>query len=70
MPGVIHQSRIAIEIVVESAALYSISALVFTPMIADVSLNTPVKTYYVYVDVFFVYMAVESHPSYICVLLS
>ena len=62
MPGVIHQSRIAIEIVVESAALYSISALIFTPMIADVSLNTPVMTYYLYADVFFGYMAVSLIP--------
>ena len=61
MPGVIHQSRTAIEIVVESAALYSISALVFTPMIA--SSATASATYVLYADTFFAYMAVESHHT-------
>jgi hypothetical protein len=35
MPGASRQPRIAMEIIVESAALYSISALVYTPMIFD-----------------------------------
>jgi hypothetical protein len=59
MPGASRQPQlgIAVEIIVESAALYSISAIVYTPMIADSTL-----TYNLYGDLFFAHMAVESHP--------
>ena len=66
MPGASHQPRIAMEIVVESAALYSISALVFTPMIT--SSNGLIATYSLYPDLFFAYMAVASHLSCLPVL--
>jgi hypothetical protein len=62
MPGASHQPRIALEIVVESAALYFISALVFTPMVS--SFDAPSGTYHIYPELFFAYMAVEYHPSY------
>jgi hypothetical protein len=65
MPGASRQPRIAMEIVVESALLYSISALVYTPMISTlVTYTTASATYYLYVEVFFAYMAVKSHLSY------
>jgi hypothetical protein len=60
MPGASRQSRVAMEIIIESAALYSISALVYTPMLS--SFNAPNATYYLYSELFFSYMAVESHP--------
>jgi hypothetical protein len=62
MPGASHQPQIAMEIIVESAALYSISALVYTPMIFDGSIGEATGTYVYYAEVFFAYMAVESHP--------
>jgi hypothetical protein len=62
MPGASRQPQIAMEIIVESAALYSISALVYTPMIFDESMNATNETYVYYAEVFFAYMAVESHP--------
>ena len=67
MPGASHQPRIAMEIIVESAALYSISALVFTPMIT--SFNGPSETYILYPELFFAYMAVTSHLSCLPVLI-
>jgi hypothetical protein len=63
MPGASRQPRIAMEIIVESAVLYSISALVYTSMLAEASLFTPVTTYIQYADLFFAYMAVECHLS-------
>jgi hypothetical protein len=70
MPGASRQPRIAMEIIVESAALYSISALVYTPMLVNVSLNEFASTYYQYADAFFASMAVEFHSSYLPVLSS
>jgi hypothetical protein len=65
MPGASHQPRIILEIVVESAALYSISALAFTPTIALFDAPTSRSgTYHLYPELFFAYMAVEYHPSY------
>jgi hypothetical protein len=58
LPGTSHQPRIAMEIIVESAALYSISAIVYTPMIG----NSAAATYAMYAEIFFAYVAVESHP--------
>jgi hypothetical protein len=52
------------EIIVESAALYAISALVYTPMLADSSPDASVATYYLYAEMLFAYMAVECHLSY------
>jgi hypothetical protein len=63
MPGASRQPRIAMEIIVESAALYSISALVYTLMLANLSLNISVGTYIDYADMLFAYMAVESNPA-------
>jgi hypothetical protein len=60
MPGATDQPRIAMEIIVESALLYSISALVYTPMVAYWSLTTAPAVYSQYAELFFVYMAVES----------
>ena len=67
MPGASRQPQIAMEIIVESAALYSISALVFTPMTA--SFNGPTATYYLYAESFFAYMAVASYLSYHPILI-
>ena len=68
MPGASYKPRIAMEIIVESAVLYSISALAYLSIISSTSLN--VETYALYADIFFAYMAVESHPSYLSVLIS
>jgi hypothetical protein len=73
MPGASRQPQIAMEIIVESATLYSISALVYTSMLAHLSFTSPEtlsETYYLYADLFFVYMTVESHPSHLAVLIS
>jgi hypothetical protein len=70
MPGASRQPWIIMEIIVESAALYSISALVYTPMLADLSLTASLQTYYLYADIFFAYMAVEFHPSSFSILIS
>ena len=59
LPGTSRRPRIAMEIIVESALLYSISALVYTPMLADSSPDASVATYYLYAQLFFAYMAVE-----------
>jgi hypothetical protein len=62
MPGTSGQLHTATEIIVESAALYSISALVYTPMLTNIEASV---TYGLYADIFFAYMAVESHhPSF------
>jgi hypothetical protein len=64
MPGASRQPRIAMEIVVESAALYSISGLVFTSILPVIKMVTSVgATYDLYAEIFFAYMAVASHPS-------
>ena len=68
MPGASRQPRVAMEIVVESAALYSISALVFTPMSTSAA-NGPTATYGLYAESFFAYMAVASHLSCLPVLI-
>ena len=74
MPGVSRQPSIAMEVVVESAALYSISALVYTPMLIHLSSSqlplAPTATYFEYADIFFTYMTVESHHSYLPVPIS
>jgi hypothetical protein len=62
MPGASRQPQVALEIIVESAALYSISALVYTLMIFPGSIGVTTATYVYYAEVFFAYMAVESHP--------
>jgi hypothetical protein len=63
MPGASRQPQIAMEIIVESAILYSISALVYTPMISP--FTAPSVTYELYAQLFFAYMAVESHLPYL-----
>ena len=74
MPGVSRQPSTAMEVVVESAALYSISALVYTPMLIHLSLShlplAPTATYFEYADIFFTYMTVESHHTYLLVHIS
>ena len=71
MPGATRQPRVAMKIIVESAALYSISALVYTPMLfATVTTIAPVDTYGLYADLFFTYMAVESYLSCLPILFS
>jgi hypothetical protein len=59
MPGASHQPIVAMEIIVESALLYSISALVYIAIIP----NASAPAYYTYALLFFAYMAVESHHS-------
>ena len=64
MPGASHQPQIAMEIIVESAIPYSISALVYTSFLSSVPAFTATNAIYVlYADIFFAYMAVASHPS-------
>ena len=70
MPGASRQPRIAMEIIVESAALYSISALVYTSILSSVTTFISASdTYGQYAGLFFAYMAVESHPSCLPVLV-
>jgi energy-converting hydrogenase Eha subunit G len=70
IPRASHQTRIAMEIIIESATLYSISALVYTSMLSGITAHTPASaTYQIYADIFFAYMAVESHPSSLSVLI-
>jgi hypothetical protein len=56
IPGTKRKARAGVEIIVESAALYSVSALVYIPMIGPG--NQKVGTYIQYADVFFATMAV------------
>ena len=74
MQGVHHQPSIAMEVIVESAALYPISALVYTPMLIHLSSSqlplAPTATYFEYADIFFTYMTVESHHTYLLVHIS
>jgi hypothetical protein len=58
-PGTQRTLHKAMEIIIESAALYSISALVYIPMIARTDPNFLV--YLEYADVFFANMAVRAH---------
>ena len=67
VPGTSCQLRIAMEIIIESALLYSISALVYTSRLA--SETTVTSAYNVYADLFFGHMAVMSHPSFLPVLV-
>jgi hypothetical protein len=66
MPGASRQPRIglALEIIVESAALYSISALVYIPMLGFLERMSAV-TYYHYPQIFFDYMAACSYYLYV-----
>ena len=69
MPGASRQPRTAMEIIVESASLYSISALVYTSILSfDTTFTSPSDTYQLYADVFFAHMAVASHPSCLLIL--
>jgi hypothetical protein len=61
MPGASRQPKTAMEIVVESAVLYSLSASVYILVVAFAKASA--LTYQIYVQLFFDYMAVESHPS-------
>jgi hypothetical protein len=56
MEGLSSQPRIAVEILVESAALYSIAAIVYIPMIGPNNANS--ATYTQYAEMFFGNMAV------------
>jgi hypothetical protein len=70
MPGASCQPRIAMEIIVESAVLYSISASVYTAILSSTTtVTSPGSTYALYADLFFAYMAVASHLSRIPVLI-
>jgi hypothetical protein len=70
MPGASRQLRIAMEIIVESAVLYSISALVYTAIISsEPTLASDTETYAQYIDLFFAYMAVASHSPYFLFLV-
>jgi hypothetical protein len=57
MEGVGSQPRIAVEILVESAALYFIAAIVYIPMIGPNNANP--ATYTQYAEIFFANMAVR-----------
>jgi hypothetical protein len=70
MPGASHKLWIAMEIMIESALLYSISALVLIPMGALLAGTESVVTYYEYAQVVFIYMAVESRYSFFPLLSS
>jgi hypothetical protein len=58
------------EVIIESATLYSISALVLTPMFANPSYTAPNQTYYLYAELFFIYTAVKPRSSYLPILIS
>ena len=66
MPGASRQPRIVMEIIIESAVLYSIAALAYTATLSSLVTSTTASvTYALYAEVFFGYMAVESHPSFL-----
>ena len=70
MPGASRQPRTAMEIIVESAVLYSISALVYTSMLSSITTTaTACLPHELYAATFFAYMAVASHPSCFRVLV-
>jgi hypothetical protein len=60
-PGASKEHHTAVAIVVESAALYSASALVYIPMVLHLSSiqSTEGETYYLYGQLFFTHMAVR-----------
>jgi hypothetical protein len=60
MPGASKKSRLAAEMIAESAALYTISALIYIGMIPSACFD-----YTPYASIFFIYMAVCS-PSHSC----
>jgi hypothetical protein len=62
MPGTTPQPRKAMEIIVESAALYSISALVYIPMIASTTGISINLTYHLYAELVWTYMGVGLSP--------
>jgi NO-binding membrane sensor protein with MHYT domain len=65
IPGTSRQPQIAMEIIVESAVLYSISTLVYTSMLSSImtSKSLTSATHNQYAELFFTYMAVASHSS-------
>jgi energy-converting hydrogenase Eha subunit G len=64
MPGASRQPQIAMEIIVESAVLYAVSALVYTSILSSLHGGTVISAAYIdYAEVFFAYMAVEYHSS-------
>jgi hypothetical protein len=69
MSGTSRRLRIAMEIIVESAVLYLISALVYTLMLSSIPTFAASPTYYAYADILFAYMTVASHPSCLPVLV-
>jgi hypothetical protein len=69
MPGASRQPQIAMEIIVESAVLYSISALVYTAILAKTTATSASDTYVFYADIFFAHMAVASYSSWIPILI-
>jgi hypothetical protein len=59
------------EIIVESAAPYAISALVYISILSYApDISVAAYSSFLYVNVFFAYMAVESHPSSLAVSIS
>jgi hypothetical protein len=70
MQGTSRKPRLAMEIIVESAVLYTISALVYTAILSsEVTLTSADNTYDLYANLFFYYMAVASIPSWILVFV-
>jgi hypothetical protein len=64
MPGTSRQLQLAMEIIIESAVLYSISALVFTAILSSqATVMSSSNTYASYAELFFAYMAVAPHPT-------
>jgi hypothetical protein len=53
-----HRPHTAAEIIVESAALYFISGLIFIPMMNLIATNSASITYILYAKLFFTHMAV------------
>jgi hypothetical protein len=58
IPGTTNQSRTSMEIIVESAALFTVASLVYIPILA-VQLTKGSETAYPYVQVFWAYTAVS-----------
>jgi preprotein translocase subunit Sec61beta len=70
MPGASRQPRVAMEIIIESAILYSISALAYTAIISSIATpDATSPTYALYVGLLFAYMAVASHSPCLPVLV-
>jgi hypothetical protein len=68
MPGASRQPKVAMEIIVESAVLYSITVLVDTAILLFETTLTSGNTYDLFAELFFAYMAVVSQPSCLSVL--